>query len=81
MNIIIWLISFIVFTWCYSTIFNCLINLRYNKVLKISLIVYITILCGLYAISYFLLSKYFNEILICSIISGVLGILTIKKEN
>lgn len=80
MEIIIWFLSLIIFSWCYSTLFNCIVNIRSVPVAKISLLIYTIIIIGLYLISYFVLRKYFNDILICSIIAGVLGFLTAKKQ-
>ncbi len=80
MEIIIWILSLIIFSWCYSTIFACLFNLKVAPNIKISLIIYLIILVILYVIAYFLLNKYFISILICSGIAGLLGLLTARKQ-
>ena len=79
MQIIIWFISLLIFAWCYSTFFNCLINIKTIPVAKISIIVYMIIIVSLYLISFFFIEKYFTDILICSIIVGVLGFITSLK--
>lgn len=78
-NIIIWIISLIVFSWCFSNIFLCIIFLKTQPQLKISLITYLIITILLYIASYYLLSKYFTEIVICSAIAFVLAFITPKK--
>lgn len=81
MQIIIWFISLLIFAWCYSTFFNCLINIKTVPVARISILVYAVIIIGLYLISFFFIEKYFNDILICSIIAGVLGFITTQKNR
>ena len=78
-SIILCILSLIVFSWCYSTIFICLMTLKTVKVSKASLILYLFIVITLYLLSYFLLSKYFNQILISSIIALILSFITPKR--
>ena len=81
MQIIIWFISLLIFAWCYSTFFNCLINIKTAPVAKISILVYMVIIVALYLISFFFLENYFTDILICSIIAGALGLITAVKTR
>ncbi len=78
-KIFVWLISLIGFSWCYSTVIMCILFMKQVPTAKVSLIVYTIILIALYIISYFALSKYFNDILICSIIALILSFITPKK--
>lgn len=79
MMIIVWILSLIIFSWCYSTLFMCIKNV--NSALKLSVLIYIIIIACLYLITYYWIpSKYFNDIIICSIISAILGFITSKKE-
>jgi len=81
MKIIVWFLSLLIFSWCYSTFFSCLFNLKLAKIIKISLFLYLGIISALYLISYFFIHKYFNDILICSIISAILSFFTAKNMN
>lgn len=81
MQVIIWFLSLLIFSWCYSTLFSCLFTLKTIPVAKISTLVYLGILIALYTIAYFLINIYFNDILICSIIAGILGFITAKKRQ
>ena len=78
-NIIIWIISLIVFSWCFSNIILSLIFFKTVPQLKISLIIYLIITILLYIISYCLLSKYFTDIVICSIIAFIIALVTPKR--
>lgn len=80
MNIIVWFLSLIIFSWCYSTLLTCVINFKNRPELKISIIVYSIITGFLYAIAYYIIPKYFNDILTCSIISLILSSITVKKQ-
>lgn len=81
MVILIWFVSLIIFSWCYSTLFNCVINIKNNPGIKISLLLYLFIIIVLYLIAYFFLNKYFNYIIFSSLISLFLGLSSIKKLN
>lgn len=78
-NIIIWFFSLVIFSWCYSTLIMCLIFMKKVPKLKISLLIYLIILIILYTVSYFVLSNYFNDILICSLIAFILALIVPKK--
>ena len=78
-NIIVWIISLIVFSWCFSNIILCLIFFKTQPQLKISLIIYLIITILLYIVSYYLISKYFADIVICSIIAFILAFITPKR--
>ena len=78
-NILVWIISVLLFSWCYSTIIMCLLFVKKIPNLKISLFIYLLITIGLYLISYFALSSYFKDIVICSIIALILSFITPKK--
>ena len=79
MEIIIWLLSLIIFSWCYSTLFNCLFNLSIAPTMKISAVIYLAIIAGLYAIAYYFLNQYLTDILVCSGIAGVLSLFAARK--
>lgn len=79
-NVVIWLFSLIIFSWCFSTIILCLISLKSRPRLIISLLIYLIITALLYIASYYLLSKYFKQIVICSIISFILALITPKRD-
>lgn len=79
MIIIVWFLSLIVFSWCYSTLFTCLKNIKFAP--KSSIVLYIVIIIALYLVTYYWIpNKYFNDIIICSIISAILSFLTTKNE-
>ena len=78
-KVLIWLASLIIFAWCYSTIFTCLMTLKQIATSKISLIIYLLITIILYLISYYFINLYFNDILICSIIAFILSFITPKN--
>ncbi len=79
MIIIIWFLSLLIFSWCYSTLLTCL----YNKKLvnPINKYIYIIIIVTLYLFSYAWLDAYFYDILICSLIAFALALLIVKKNN
>ncbi len=79
MQIIIWLLSLIIFGWCYSTWILCILTIKLVPKVKASLILYTIILAILYLISYFFINRYFNDIVICSIIAFILSLVTPKK--
>lgn len=79
MEIVVWIFSILIFSWCYSTLFTSLFNLKLAPSIKISAIIYIVIILILYLISYFLINKYFDDILTCSIIAAILSLFTAKK--
>lgn len=74
---IIIFLSLIVFSWIYSTVFNCLLNL--NKHTIISLLIYLIIAVIVYILSYNFLFEYFKTIIVCSVIAGLLSMFTAKK--
>ncbi len=78
-KIVVWIISLILFSWCYSTIIMCLLFMKKIPTLKISLLIYVLITIALYGVSYFLLPNYFKSILICSLIALFLSFVTPKK--
>lgn len=80
-NIIIWIISLLIFSWCYSTLFMCIFNFSKSPSIKISFLIYIFILTILYLLSYYFLNNYFKSIFICSMISAILSLLTAKREK
>lgn len=79
MQIIIWLLSLIIFSWCYSTWILCILTIKLVPKVKASLILYTIILAILYLISYFFINRYFNDIIICSVIAFILSLVTPKK--
>ena len=79
MQNIIWFLSLVIFSWCYSTWILCFLNIKSVPKFKLSLILYSIILVILYLISYFFISKYFNDIVGCSIIALVLSLFTTKN--
>lgn len=81
MQIIIWLLSLIIFGWCYSTLILCTLTVKVVPKVKASLILYSIILVLLYLISYFLISKYFSDIVICSVIALILSLVMPKRIN
>lgn len=78
-KIIVWLISLVIFSWCYSTLIMCLLFIKQIPNLKISLLIYAIIIAALYIFSYFVLSNYFKDILICSFIALFLSFITPKR--
>lgn len=80
MKIIIWFLSLLVFSWCYSTLISCIINYKKRPGIKLSIIVYAIIIGTLYAIAYYFVSKYYNDIFICSVIALILSFLNSKKQ-
>lgn len=81
MQIIIWLLSLIIFGWCYSTWILCILTIKLVPKVKTSLVLYSIILVLLYLISYFLISKYFSDIVICSVIALILSLIMPKRIN
>lgn len=80
MIIIVWILSLIFFGWCYSTLFMCIKNIK--NIPKLSILIYIVIIACLYLITYYWIpSQYFDDIIICSIISAILGFISSKKEQ
>lgn len=80
MRIIMWFLSLLIFSWCYSMLISCIINYKKRPETKISIIFYAIIVGILYAIAYYYISKYYNDILVCSIVALILSILSLKKE-
>ena len=76
---IIWFISLIIFSWCYSTIILSLLFINKAPHMKISLLIYIIITIGLYLLSYFFLRDYLIDIIICSVIAFAIALITPNK--
>lgn len=80
MRIIIWFLSLLIFSWCYSILISCIINYKKKPETKISIMIYAIIIGILYAISYYFISNYYSNIIVCSIIALVLSFFNSKKE-